>query len=125
MRHPICAALTALLLLPAAASADQATFGSDLSGTPTVTENHQADTLFFNTTGSNSHVSPISGQILAIRVKGTVVSQTGRSNNSMWHSQVVQPNGNGTYTVESSSQDLFFPVDVPAETVSTYVPSTQ
>ena len=125
MRTPICAVLAALLLIPATASADQATFGSDLAGTPTISENHQADTLFFNTSAGNSHASPISGEILAIRVKGTVVSQTGRSNNSMWHSQVLQPNSNGTFTVQSSSQDLYFPIDVPADTVSTFVPSTQ
>ena len=125
MRYPIRTALALLLVLPASASADQATFGSDLVATPTVTESHQADTLFFNTTGANSHVAPITGEILGIRVKGTVVPQPGRSNNSMWHSQVAQPNANGTYSVESSSQAFYFPVGVPADTVSTFVPSTQ
>ena len=125
MRTSILAAAAALLLLPAAASADRATFGSDLSGTPTLTENHQADTLFFNTSSANGHAAPVSGEILEIRVKGTVISQPGRSNNSMWHSQVLQPNGNGTFSVQSSSQDFFFPIDVPADTVSSYVPSTQ
>jgi hypothetical protein len=125
MRHSFCAALAALLLVPAAAQADQVTFGSDLTGTPTVTENHQADSLFFNTSAANSHTAPVSGEILGIRVKGTAISQAGRSNNTMWHSQVLQPNSNGTFTVSSSSQDFFFPLDVPASTVSTFVPSTQ
>lgn len=125
MRNSLCAALAALLLIPAAARADQATFGSDLIGTPTVTENHQADTLFFNTGGANTHKSPISGEILEIRVKGTIVPQAGRSNNNLWHSQVLQPKTDGTYSVESSSQHLYFPVGVPADTVSRFVPSRQ
>ena len=125
MRKLLLAACAALLLVPAAASADQVTFGSSLAGTPAVSEDHQSDSLFFNTSEGNGNASPITGQILEIRVKGTIVPQAGRSNNSMWHSQVLSPQAGGLFHVDSSSQDLFFPVGVPADTVSRFVPSTQ
>jgi hypothetical protein len=128
MRNSVLAALAALLLTPAAAAADQVTFGSNLSGTPDVLhDKNLADTLFFNTSAKNSHRSPVSGQILAIRVKGRIVPRSGGVDEGMnlWHSQVLRPNANGSYTVDSSSQHLYFPIGGSADDVHTFVPSVQ
>jgi len=71
MRNSILAAFAALMLLPAAASADTVTFGSTLAERPDIIhDKNLADTLFFNVSTKNSHQSPVSGQILAVRVKG-------------------------------------------------------
>ena len=127
MRNWFLAALTALLILPAAAAADTATFGSSLQGTPTILDDsHLADTLFFNVSPQNSHKSPISGQILEIRVKGAIVPKgRGKQDLNLFHTQVLRANAGGTYTVDSSSQDLFFPVGGSADEVHTFRPSTQ
>lgn len=128
MRNSLLAALAALLLVPAAASADQVTFGSSLAGTPDVIhDKNLADTLFYNTTAHNSHVSPVSGEILAIRVKGRIVPRSPDvdKGNNLWHSQVLRQNGDGSLTVDSSSQHLWFPVGGSENDVHTFVPSTQ
>jgi hypothetical protein len=128
MRNSLATALAVLLLLPAAAQADVFTIGSDLSATPTadMAEAHQADVLYFNTQrGPNGHVSPVSGQILSVRVKGTAIAAKDKAPNTLFHTQVLQDKHNGTYTVESSSQGFHFPYDVPADTVTEFVPSTQ
>lgn len=117
-----------LLLAPATASAEQVTFGSSLAGSPDVLhDNNKADTLFFNTSTKNSHRSPVSGEILAIRVKGRIVPRAPEvdKDNNIWHSQVLRQNADGTYTVDSSSQHLYFPIGGSADEVHTFVPSTQ
>lgn len=121
-------ALIAVLAFPAAASAEQVTFGSSLAGTPDVVhDKNLADTLFFNTSAKNSHKAPVSGEILAIRVKGRIISRGGDvdAGNNIWHSQVLRQNAAGTYTVDSSSQHLYFPVGGNVDDVHTFVPSTQ
>jgi hypothetical protein len=127
MRNLFLAALAALLVYPAAASADQVTFGSSLAGTPDVLhENNKADTLFFNVAGKNSTRSPVSGQILALRVKGKIHPQpSGVQTLNLWHSQVLRPNPDGSFTVDSSSQHLYFPVGGSPSDVHTFVPSVQ
>src|SRR5215203_1080369 len=94
MRNSFLAALAVLLLLPAAASADQLTFGSDLSGTPDVLDNtHLADYLTYNVSAKNSHAAPASGQILDVRVKGAIVPKGGgKQDNNLFHTQVLRPN---------------------------------
>src|SRR5215204_2372061 len=132
MRNSLLVALAALLLIPAAASADTATFGSSLQGTPDHTDNtgpgnyHQADTLYFNYSSHNSHKSPVSGQILEVRIKGRIVPKgNGKQDLNLFHTQVLRPNANGTFTVDSSSQDLLFPVGGDVNEVHTFRPSTQ
>src|SRR5215217_1106325 len=128
MRNSFLAAVAALLLLPAVASADQVTFGSSLAGTPDVLhDKNKADTMFFNTSQKNSHQSPVSGQILGVRVKGAMLPRQNvdESKWNVFHTQVLRPNAGGTYTVDSSSQMLNFPVGGPADEVHTFVPSTQ
>jgi hypothetical protein len=128
MRNSLLAAAAALILLPASAQADVFTIGSDLTATPTadMTEAHQADVLYFNTSkGPNGHVAPVAGQILSVKVKGTVVAAKDKAPNTLFHTQVLHDNRNGTYTVKSSSQGFHFPYDVPADTVTEFVPSVQ
>ena len=128
MRNSIVAALAALMLLPAAASADQVTFGSSLAGRPDVLhDQNKADTLFFNVTPQNSHRSPVSGQILAVRVKGAILPRQ-NIDESKWnvvHSQVLRDNSNGTFTVDSSSQTWNFPFGGSPDEIHSFVPSTQ
>src|SRR3954452_23288988 len=127
MHNSFLAAVAALLLLPAAASADIQTFGSSLQGTPDVMDNtHQADTLYFNVSPQNSHKSPASGQILEIKIKGRIVPKgPGTQALNLFHTQVLRPNAGGTYTVDSSSQELFFPVGGDVNEVHSFRPSTQ
>lgn len=132
MRNSLLAACAALLLIPTAASADIATFGSSLQATPDFTDNsdpssyHQADILYFNVSPQNSHRSPVSGQILEVRVKGRIVPKgNGKQDLNLFHTQVLRPNANGSFTVDSSSQDLFFPVGGDVNEVHTFRPSTQ
>jgi hypothetical protein len=132
MRNSFLAAVATLLLIPAAASADTSTFGSSLQGTPDFTDNtaapdyHQADTLYFNVSPQNSHKSPVSGQVLEIRIKGRIVPKGGgKQDLNLFHTQVLRPNANGSYTVDSSSQDLLFPVGGDVNEVHTFRPSTQ
>ena len=112
MPKTLLAALAALLLLPASAAAEIVTFGSDLSGTPDVMDNtHQADFLSFNVGGRNSHASPVSGQILEVRVKGAIIPKgTGKQDMNLFHTQVLTPNPDGTFKVESTSGHQYFPV---------------
>jgi hypothetical protein len=128
MRNSILGALAALLLIPAAASADQATFGSSLEGSPDVLhDQNKADTLFFNVSAKNTHQSPVSGQILAVRVKGAVIPRSGDIDKDLdiFHTQVLRANADGTFTVDSSSQSFEFPVGGSVDEVHTFVPSTQ
>jgi hypothetical protein len=112
MPKPLLAALAALLLLPSAAAAERVTFGSDLSGTPDVMDNkHQADFLSFNVGGRNSHGSPVSGQILEVRVKGAIIPKgSGKQDMNLFHTQVLTPNPDGTFKVELTSGHQYFPV---------------
>jgi hypothetical protein len=130
MRNSFLAAMTALLLIPAAASAEQVTFGSSLAGRPDVLhDTNKADTLFFNVSAKNSLQSPVSGQILAVRVKGTMVPRSGDiDSGDKWnvvHTQVLRPNAGGTFTIDSSSQTWHFPINRPVDEIHSFVPSTQ
>ena len=129
MRKSLLAAIAAIAIAPASAAAGQVTFGSDLAGTPDVMDNsHLADYLSFNVSGYNSHKSPVSGEILAVRVKGKIQPhQEGydREEMNLFHTQVLRDNGNNNFTVESSSQHLYFPVGGSENDVHTFVPSVQ
>ena len=129
MRTMLIGAVGALLLaVPAAASADQVTFGSSLAGTPDIVhDDNLADTLFYNVSPHNSNRVPASGEILAIRVKGRIVPRAPEvdKDRNIWHSQVLRPNGDGTVTVDSSSQHFYFPVGGSENDINTFVPSTQ
>jgi hypothetical protein len=117
--------VAAVLALPAIAQADMVTFGSDLGGTPTIEDNHQADVLYFNQPGQpNSTASPVDGEVVAVRLKGTILP---RDNNEetkdidrLFHVQTLKPNGNNSYTVLSSSDSLYFPYNVSPDTISSY-----
>ena len=127
IRTSLLAALAAVLLVPASAAADTVTFGSDLAGRPDVMDDsHLADTLFYNTTAKNSNRAPASGEILQILVKGAIIPHgNGRKDYNLWHSQVLRPQTDGSVTVDSSSQDLYFPVGEPVDQIHRFVPSVQ
>ncbi len=128
IRKFLLPAIAGLALLPAAASADRVTIGSDLSGTPDVLDDsHLADYLTFNVSPKNSHQAPVSGQILEVRIKGKIHPHTdpNRENMNLFHTQVLRPNADGTFTVDSSSQHMFFPVGGSENDVHSFVPSVQ
>jgi hypothetical protein len=124
------AAACALFALPvSAAQADVVTFGVDVDhvGPATLSENHQADTLFFNAPGQdNSFVSPVAGEVTQVRVKGTIVPKLNKFDQSfedlyrLFHIQTLHPNGDGSYTVTSSTQHLYFPVNVDPNTITPF-----
>jgi hypothetical protein len=122
-------AIGALLALPAAAQAETYTFGVDVdaAGPATLPENHQADTLFFNGPGQpNSHASPVDGEVTQVRIKGTIVPKANKFAQSfepifrLFHIQTLRPETDGSYTVTSSTQHLYFPVDVDPSTITTF-----
>ena len=130
MRSLIVAVMASLLAFPAAATADQVTFGSSLAGRPDIEHNtNKADTLFFNVTPANSLKSPVSGVILEVRVKGSMNPRPGGIDGdnkwNVFHTQVIRDNANGTFTVDSSSQLLNFPVGGSPDEIHAFVPSTQ
>jgi hypothetical protein len=125
MKVSVFLAVAALLLIPTAAQADMVTFGSDLSGTPTIEDNHQADVLYFNQPGqANSTVSPVDGEVVAVRIKGTIQPRRSGAETKdidrLFHLQTLRSNGNNNYTVLTASDNLYFPVGVDPNTVSTY-----
>jgi hypothetical protein len=125
MKVFVSLAVAGLLLLPAAAQADVVTFGSDLQGTPSLEDNHQADVLYFNQEGQkNTTQSPVDGEIVAVRIKGTILPRRSgaatKEIDRLFHIQTLKPNGNGNYTVLTSSNNYYFPFDVDPNTVSEY-----
>jgi hypothetical protein len=123
MKVRLALAVALLVAFVPSAHAGQVTFGSDLSGAADrrLADEHQADVLFFNAPGqTNQHVSPVDGEVVGVRVKGTINSVQGRETNNLFHIQTLRPVGADQYTVTSSTQHLFFPVDVDPSTVSTF-----
>jgi hypothetical protein len=117
--------IAALLALPAAAQADMHTFGSDLSAPASVEDEHQADTVYFNTPGqANSLASPVDGEVVAVRIKGTIVPRPNNAETTqidrLFHIQTLKPNGSSNYTVLTSSDGFYFPYNVDPDTISTY-----
>lgn len=119
-----------LIAAPAAASADTVTFGVDVdaTGPATYSENHQADVLYFNPKHqANSHSSPVDGEVVEVRVKGTIDPRVGLKRSQsfeslyrLWHIQTLRPESNGSFTVKTSSDHLYFPVEVDPNTVTSF-----
>src|SRR4051794_32267998 len=125
MKVTVLLVVAAALAIPATAQADMVTFGSDLSGTPTVEDNHQADVLYFNAPGqTNTTVSPVDGEVVAVRLKGTILprenNETTNYIDRLFHIQTLKQNGNDSYTVLTTSDNFYFPYNVSPDTVSTY-----
>lgn len=117
--------LAALLALPSVAQAGTVTFGSDLTAPASIEDNHQADVLYFNAPGQvNSHASPVDGEVIAVRIKGTILPRRSGAEtkqiDKLFHIQTLRPNGNNSYTVLTSSDSFYFPFNVSPDTISSY-----
>lgn len=116
--------------VPAAAHAAITTFGSDLSASATVVHQRGEDTVFWSTSFGNAAsapVAPASGQIRAIRLKGTAL-QNGASpptrTDKMIHFQTLRPMAGGAVQVIVTSQDFMDEVPVVTSTQSSDVVTT-
>ena len=119
---PALMALPALLAAPA--HADQITMGSDLSAPATITEAQGADTAFWATTiAGQAFTIPTDGQILSVKVKGSVLTDKGgASPATLFHIQSLEPAAaDGSRLVYLTSQGFDMPVDSPTA-VTTYTP---
>jgi hypothetical protein len=106
------------LALAAPASAEMLTLGSDLSQPASSIESQGADTAFWPVNVNGAAVSvPEDGQVVAIKVKGSALSERGAPNGpaTMIHFQSLDPAGaNGARTVYLTSGDFSMPVDNPS-----------
>jgi len=112
------------IALPATASAEKITLGSDLSAPATITQANGADTAFWaQTVGGNALDIPVDGQIVAIRVKGSALKEQGAADPAtLVHFQSLDPAGpNGARVVYKTSQSFNMPFDNPAA-ITEFVP---
>jgi len=124
MRISSCVLPALILALTAApASADKLTLGSDLRADASVTEAHQADTAFWATSiAGRSAAVPEDGQLLSIKVKGTVLKDGSIDPLNDVHFQSLDaPQGDGTQKVWLTSAAASIPVGQP-NTISTFTP---
>ena len=112
------------LALPSAGRADIINVGSDLAGKANLIEAHGADSAFWNVAmpgRPQGAAMPAPGEIVALRLKGTALSNRGAPRPLVqFHFQVIRPIGGGAYKVILSSNPFDVPVDVNPDTVSTY-----
>jgi hypothetical protein len=93
-----------------------------------------ADTAIFDTQlpGGGSAAAATGGQVLEVRIKGCAQEDTSAPTQTSqgspvneFHVQTLTPQGNGSYQIDQSSQDLIFPFcggGVTTSTVSTFQP---
>jgi hypothetical protein len=119
--------LLPLLILAVGAAPAQAAklkLGSNLSAPATITETHGADTAFWPiiVRGTAFRI-PQDGQIVSVRVKGTVLSQPGAAAPAnMVHIQSLEPAAaDGSRQVYLTSQAFYLPIDQP-NTITTFKP---
>lgn len=131
MKSPLARILTLaaalICALPAAASADTLTFGSDLAAPATIVENHGADTAFWNPPGSSgSLVAPAGGEITLFKLKGGMLPNYDpaaapyESIASLFHFQVLRPQPDGSMKVMLSSGHMHLPTTADQNVVSSY-----
>ena len=122
------AALIGLALSPAAGSAAQSTFGSDLTASANVAQARQADTAYWQTTFADGHspVAPGNGQITSFRLKGIALSSPMPGvvgGETMFHLQALRAQPDGTFLILRTSQAFFVPPKgTDPQTVTTYEP---
>lgn len=122
-RTSLAVAVAAAATLAGTGSAPAATqtFGSDLSAPAAIADAHQADTASWQ----NSLISPASGQIKSIRLKGKANSDPKPGvpgGETMWHLQALRRQADGSFLVLRTSQPFFVPNTGDAQQISTYAP---
>ena len=129
LRAPLAALGVSLaaLLAPAAGQAAVTVFGSDLSNTANVVEDHGPDTAFWNVQlggDPGRALVPVDGQVTIANVKGIVLADpSGRVKpDPQFHLQVLHPLGDGSVKVMLSSAAFRLPVGGDAQQVSSFKP---
>jgi hypothetical protein len=116
--------LAILAVAAAPAHAARLTLGSNLSASATITEAHGADTAFWPIVvrGAAFRI-PQDGQIVSVRVKGTVLKQQGAADPAnMVHIQSLEPAAaDGSRQVYLTSQAFYLPIDQP-NAITTFKP---
>jgi PASTA domain-containing protein len=128
-RTLITAALAAAALgaLPASATAESVTFGSDLAPPATIVETHGPDTAFWNPPGSSGQlVAPQGGEVTLIKLKGGMLKNSNPAVQhyeriaSLFHYQVIRPQPDGSMKVVLSSGHMYLPVTSDPNVVTSY-----
>jgi hypothetical protein len=111
-------------LAPAAAGARVIGYGSTLDATPNIVETHGADTAFWPVAAPHGRRvrAPATGQILTIRLKGTVLRRQGQDPLNEVHFQHLRPLGDGQMRVLQTSGAFRVPIGGPRDTISTFRP---
>lgn len=123
----------AALVAAPAANAELVTIGSDLKAPATVTEAHGADTAFWETAlaGGRNFRAPEQGQVVAIRLKGSVLKEPGAADplNEV-HFQSLIPQSGGRMKVGctprtptndcGTSNPVRVPIDGDPNQITTY-----
>lgn len=126
MRAPILLSLGALLLVPASASAEFQTFGSDLSLPATQVQEHQADTAFWPAALHNGRnpLVPVAGQIKEVRIKGLALRRPDtRGDRSVGGETMFHVQALDGPRFRITSQDFFLPTGGDAQQVTTFAPA--
>src|SRR3954447_5390427 len=113
----------AALALPASADAARVTIGSSLAAPATLTETRPVDSAFWaqRIAGGGTVGSPVKGQAIITRLKGTAVATPGGSAPlRLIHFQVLRPRPDGNYAVVTTSEDFKIPASGDPDQVSQY-----
>src|SRR4051794_16232191 len=124
LRFAVSLVLPLALGVASDARADKLTLGSDLSAAATIIEAHGADTAFWPIAlGGQSFSIPDDGQVLAVKIKGSVLKDKGAADPAtLIHIQTYEPAASdGSRVVYLSSQGFDMPIDQPT-TVTTFTP---
>jgi hypothetical protein len=113
----------AALALPATADAARVTIGSSLAAPATLRETWPVDTAFWaqRIAGGGAIASPVEGQAIITRLKGTAVARPGGSAPlRLIHFQVLRPQSDGSAKVIVTSEDFNIPASGDPNQVSEY-----
>src|SRR3954447_7603551 len=124
LRFAVSVVLPLALFGASEARADKLTLGSNLSADATIIEAHGADTAFWPITiGGQAFTIPEDGQVLAVKIKGSVLKEKGAADPAtLIHIQSFEPAaGDGSRVVYLSSGPFDMPID-QATTITTFTP---
>lgn len=125
MRFPLALlGLAGVAVLASPAGARIITYGSTLRAPATIAEAHPVDSAFWPVAAPAGRRvrAPRTGQILAIRLKGTALRQHGRNPVDEVHFQHLRPRSRGRMLVLQTSQPFDVPIGGPRNTISTFRP---
>ena len=119
-------ASAAALIAAAPASADKVTYGSDLSGTPTISHNKPNDAIYWNepAAGGSGTAVGVTGQVIEVQIKGHIVRNNSDPFNTI-HFQVLRPGGDGKYVIPAggTSTDYLMPFSDDDNQITTWTPT--